>query len=76
MQLPWLLFLKQLDQRITIRNSTSASPLANSKEASSDGGEKWKSIYFKKYPEADINKDGMLTWPEFKQHKSSKKLDN
>ena len=69
-------FRKQLDQRITIRNSTSASPPANSKEAPSDGGEKWKSIYFKKYPEADINKDGMLTWPEFKQHKSSKKLDN
>ena len=65
-------FRKQLDQRITIRTSTSASPLANTKEASSDDGEKWKSIYFKKYPEADINKDGLLTWPEFKLHKSSK----
>ena len=65
-------FRKQLDQRITIRASTSASPVTTSKEASSDDGEKWKSIYFKKYPEADINKDGMLTWPEFKQHKSSK----
>ena len=65
-------FRKQLDQRITIRASTSASSVATSKEASSDDGEKWKSIYFKKYPEADINKDGMLTWPEFKQHKSSK----
>ena len=65
-------FRKQLDQRITIRASTSASPVATSKEASSDDGKKWKSIYFKKYPEADINKDGMLTWPEFKQHKSSK----
>ena len=64
-------FRKQLDQRITIRASTSSSPVATSKEASSDDGEKWKSIYFKKYPEADINKDGMLTWPEFKQHKSS-----
>ena len=69
-------FRKQLDQRITISDSTSASPLATSKAASSDDGEKWKSIYFKKYPEADINKDGLLTWPEFKQHKSSKKLDN
>jgi len=65
-------FRKQLDQRITIRASTSSSSVATSKEASSDDGEKWKSIYFKKYPEADINKDGMLTWPEFKQHKSSK----
>ena len=65
-------FRKQLDQRITNRTSTSASPLATSKAASSDDSEKWKSIYFKKYPEADINKDGMLTWPEFKQHKSSK----
>ena len=65
-------FRKQLDQRLTIRNSTSVSPLAISRTASSDDGEKWKSIYFKKYPEADINKDGMLTWPEFKQHKSSR----
>ena len=64
-------FRKQLDQRITIRTSTSASPASTSKAASSDDGEKWKSIYFKKYPEADINKDGTLTWPEFKQHKGS-----
>ena len=64
-------FRKQLDQRITIRNSTVTVPAATAKEASSDGGEKWKSIYFKKYPEADVNEDGTLTWPEFKQHKSS-----
>lgn len=64
-------FRKQLDQRITIRNSTVTVPAATAKEASSDGGEKWKSTYFKKYPEADVNEDGTLTWPEFKQHKSS-----
>ena len=64
-------FRKQLDQRITIRNSTVTVPTATAKEASSDGGEKWKSTYFKKYPEADVNEDGTLTWPEFKQHKSS-----
>ena len=64
-------FRKQLDQRITIRNSTVDIPAATTKEASSYGGEKWKSIYFKKFPEADTNKDGTLTWPEFKQHQSS-----
>ena len=35
-------------------------------------GETWKDTYFKKHPEADTNKDGELSWPEFHQHKKSK----
>ena len=35
-------------------------------------GETWKDTYFKKHPEADANKDGELSWPEFHQHKKSK----
>jgi iduronate 2-sulfatase len=64
-------FRKQLDKRITIRTSTTVSTAHSLEAASSDDGEKWKSIYFKKYPKADTNNDGTLTWPEFKQHKSS-----
>ena len=35
-----------------------------------DSGEAWKNKYFKKNPEADVNGDGELSWPEFKKHKS------
>lgn len=31
--------------------------------------EKWKDSFFAKYPEADKNKDGKLTWYEFQQFK-------
>ncbi len=64
-------FRKQLDQRITIQTSTVVIPLATSDEFSNNYGGKWKSIYFEKYPESDINEDGTLTWQEFKQHKSN-----
>ncbi len=29
----------------------------------------WKDQYFKKHPQADTNRDGKLTWPEFQAHK-------
>jgi arylsulfatase A-like enzyme len=32
--------------------------------------EEWKDAYFKKHPEADANKDGELSWPEYKAYKS------
>ena len=38
-------------------------------ESNKSDGEKWKDAYFKKHPEADTNKDGTLTWPEYKAHK-------
>jgi arylsulfatase A-like enzyme len=31
----------------------------------------WKAQLFKKHPEADTNKDGELSWPEFKAHKAT-----
>jgi len=34
-------------------------------------GEKWKDSYFKKHPDADTNKDGALTWPEYRIHKKA-----
>jgi arylsulfatase A-like enzyme len=35
--------------------------------------EAWKDSYFKKFPQADANGDGKLTWPELQAHK--KKVD-
>jgi arylsulfatase A-like enzyme len=35
------------------------------------GGESWKDKYFKQHPEADANKDGFLTWPEYQAHKKT-----
>jgi hypothetical protein len=30
----------------------------------------WKARYFVKHPDADANKDGKLSWPEYKAHKA------
>lgn len=32
----------------------------------------WKDKYFKMYPEADTDKNGELSWKEFKTHKTLK----
>ena len=37
-------------------------------------GEEWKEKFFKAHPEADTNKDGELSWPEYKEFK--KKLSD
>ncbi len=36
---------------------------------SKESAEAWKDSYFKKFPKADVNGDGILTWYELKQHK-------
>ena len=33
--------------------------------------EAWKDKYFAKHPDADVDKDGTLTWPEYKKHKAA-----
>jgi hypothetical protein len=33
--------------------------------------EYWKTLYFKKNPEADTDKDGTLSWPELQAHKKA-----
>lgn len=37
--------------------------------STANANEAWKDKYFEIFPEADTNKDGDLTWPEFKAHK-------
>ena len=36
----------------------------------STDAETWKDKYFAKHPEADANKDGKLTWPEYKAYRA------
>ena len=45
--------------------------IATKKTPSKSDAEAWKNTYFKRYPQADANKDGTLTWPEYKAHKSA-----
>ena len=35
-----------------------------------EDAEAWKDAYFKKHPDADANKDGTLSWPEYKTYKA------
>ena len=32
--------------------------------------EAWKDEYFAKHPQADTNKDGTLSWPEYKKYRA------
>jgi hypothetical protein len=32
--------------------------------------EAWKDKYFAKHPDADANKDGTLSWPEYKAYRA------
>ena len=45
--------------------------VATKKAPAKSDAEAWKNKYFKRHPQADANKDGALTWPEYKAHKSA-----
>jgi iduronate 2-sulfatase len=44
---------------------------ASKKPAAKGDAEAWKDKYFSMHPQADRNKDGKLTWPEYKAHKAN-----
>jgi iduronate 2-sulfatase len=48
-----------------------ASPKSSKEKPKSN--EYWKDLYFKRYPAADTNKDGQLSWAEFNAHKKAAK---
>lgn len=35
-----------------------------------EGAKTWKDAVFEKYPEADTNQDGVLSWPELKKFRA------
>ena len=45
-------------------------------KAGKENAAAWKDTYFKKNPEADTNKDGELSWDEYKAHKKTKPPKN
>lgn len=49
------------------------SKTSNPKDSTKKDAEYWKAQFFKRHPEADVNRDGKLSWPEHKAHK--KKLE-
>jgi hypothetical protein len=50
-------------------NEKSAQQKASGKSVSGDA-EVWKNLYFSKHPEADSDRDGKLTWPEYKSYRA------
>jgi arylsulfatase A-like enzyme len=69
-------FRQEMDQRVYQTFAAQADPstalkVEASAAVSKDAGEAWKDKYFKNHPDADANRDGTLTWPEYKKHKSA-----
>ena len=54
-------FREDLDARLP-----PAKPRPVPKKSSAEA---WKDAYFKKFPAADANEDGVLTWAEYKKHR-------
>jgi arylsulfatase A-like enzyme len=61
--------LKSLKNRLLNRISTTTQPAVPEKEIKKDA-EYWKSKFFEKYPEADTDKNGKLSWKEHKIHRA------
>ncbi len=60
----------QVDEEIFKVALTNVKPPSGAKKSS---GDSWKDKYFKKFPVADADGDGVLSWPEYHRHKKSKK---
>ena len=71
---------KKMNQQLSDHLATSVAPTpppatqkANRKSTSpkSDDGEAWKDTFFNWHPKADANKDGTLSWAEYKTYKAA-----
>ena len=65
-------FRAQLAARVPKPGTVPPQPIWKPKQAAEPkrDAEYWKNQFFEKHPEADVNKDGTLSWPEFKAHKA------
>jgi arylsulfatase A-like enzyme len=64
-------FREELASRIPESGNIPPQPVWKPKKAApKKDAEYWKTEFFKKHPLADTNKDGKLSWPEFKAHKA------
>ena len=71
-------FRRQLSKRIPSPQSKvppqpafKPKTVAAKRPATKGDAEAWKDKYFSMHPQADRNKDGKLTWPEYKAHKAT-----
>ena len=78
------LFRKQLASRVPAPGSSiPAQPAFKPKQPAkaktkpaAKSNNQWKDEFFSKHPAADKNRDGVLTWPEYKSHKAKLNRDN
>ena len=64
-------FREELAARLPSPGVIPPQPVWKAKQvAVKKDAEYWKNEFFKKHPSADTNKDGTLSWPEFKTHKA------
>lgn len=65
-----LIHTKEWQARLA-RTKNKAKPSAANPDDEKKDAEHWKDRFFKKYPQADTNKDGTLSWSEYKAHKAT-----
>ena len=61
---------EELAARLPTIGTVPPQPVWKPKETAKVGAEAWKDQYFKKHPAADANKDGKLSWPEYKAYRA------
>ena len=68
------LFREQLQTRLPTPGTVPPQPPWKPKQAAKPkaeaDSETWKDKYFEKHPDADANKDGRLSWPEYKAYRA------
>lgn len=65
---------KQLFALIPEKIKLGKAPASEEKKQSTEAANQaWKDKYFRKHPEADTNKDGKLSWPEYNVHRKTTK---
>ncbi len=56
--------------------STRTLPTQSKKSVTKRDGEYWKNKFFERFPDADTNRDGTLSWQEYKVHKNKIETEN
>ena len=57
--------------------SSAQIPTPQSRDSGTkQNGEYWKNKYFERFPNADTNGDGSLSWKEHKAHKNKIEAEN
>ena len=60
----------------TENQPTRTLPAQSKKSVTERDGEYWKNKFFERFPDADTNRDGTLSWQEYKVHKNKIETEN